>query len=315
MLEVREILLLMAEETRKRGLPLPVPENALTEWAEGLGLKERGEVLLYTGGLYQLIPYINAFVEYLERMEGSRASGFLLKAARKLKLTGLATAIAKPRREEVEYSRRVLRAIVRLLQKAGVSVAYDPRIDGYSGVLLYDMGLEDLFREHARKVYNALKSAGPSLVVTVDPHTTHILRNVYPKYIDGYDLNVKSYLEVLAERRIELEGAGGEWVIHDPCLYARPLGIIEEPRRLLEAAGVRVREPKRTGKMTYCCGGPLESIAPRLSRRIAAKRLEELSSVSKRIVTLCPICYANLSRVSRGETIRDISLVLAGDVD
>ncbi|NOZ30483.1 MAG: (Fe-S)-binding protein [Crenarchaeota archaeon] len=314
MLEVREILLMMAEETRKRGLPLPVPRDALTSWAEGLGLARSGDVLLYTGALYQLTPYINAFVDYLERLEGSKASGFLLKAARRLKLTGLASAIAKPRKEEVEYSQRVLRAIVSLLKRAGVEVAYNPDVDGYSGVLLYDLGLDDVFKEHAVKVYRALKDAGPSTVITVDPHTTHVLRNVYPKYIDGFDLTVKSYLEVLAEKGLKLEEIGGEWVIHDPCLYARSLGIIDQPRTLLRNAGIRVLEPKRSGKMTYCCGGPLESIAPRLSKKIASRRIQELSAVSKNILTLCPICYANLSRVSNDETVRDIALVLTGDL-
>ncbi len=314
MLEVREILLMMAEETRRRGLPLPVPREALTSWAEGLGLAKSGEVLLYTGALYQLTPYINAFVDYLERLEGSKASGFLLKAARRLKLTGLASAIAKPRVEDVEYSRRVLRAIVSLLRRAGVEVAYNPDVDGYSGVLLYDLGLDDVFKEHALKVYRALKDAGPSTIITVDPHTTHVLRNIYPKYIDGFDLTVKSYLEVLAEKGLRPDNIGGEWVIHDPCLYARPLGIIDQPRKLLRNAGIRILEPKRSGKMTYCCGGPLESIAPRLSKKIATRRIRELSTVSKNIVTLCPICYANLSRVSRDEKVRDIALVLTGDL-
>lgn len=314
MLEVREILLMMAEETRKRGLPLPVPRNVITDWARDLALAKSGEVLLYTGGLYQLTPYINAFVDYLEKLEGSKASGFLLKAARRLKLTGLASAIARPKKEDVEYSIRVLRAIVSLLRRAGVEVAYNPNVDGYSGVLLYDLGLDDIFREHATKVYRALKDAGPSVIITVDPHTTHVLRNVYPKYIDGFDLTVKSYLEVLAEKGLKLEEIGGEWVIHDPCLYARSLGIIDQPRMLLRNAGVRVLEPKRSGKMTYCCGGPLESIAPRLSKKIASRRIRELSAVSKNIVTLCPICYANLSRVSRDEIVRDIALVLTGEL-
>ena len=317
MLDVKEILLMMAEETRRRGLPVPVKPEIIHEWSEGLDLPREGDALLYTGGLYQLMPYINAMVRYLERLEGSRASGLLLRAARRLKLTDLAGVFAKPSKAEVEYSRRVLRAIVELLAEAGVRIAYRPDVDGYSGVLLYDLGLEEVFQEHASRVYKALKGAGASLVVTVDPHTTHVLREVYPEYIDGFDLEVKSYLEVLDEKGYKpVSGRGeGELVIHDPCLYARGLGIIAQPRRLLAGAGYRVVEPKRSGRMTYCCGGPIESIAPRLSRTIAEARFRELRERGRRIVTLCPICYANLSRVADDAEVIDISLLLAGERD
>jgi Fe-S oxidoreductase len=126
---------------------------------------------------------------------------------------------------------------------------------------------------------------------------------------------VKSYLEVLHERNYKPKRKGGEWVIHDPCLYARGLGIISQPRQLLSHAGYTILEPKRSGKMTYCCGGPIESISPRLSRRIAEMRFRELKETGRRIVTLCPICYANLSRVAENAEIMDIAVLLAGEVD
>ena len=312
-LNVREVLLLMASETEKKGVPLPINPRVITEWAEGLGLPEKGETLLYTGGLYQLMPYINALVKYLETLESRRSGGFLLKAARKLGLTGLAGAIAKPDKKEVEYSHKVLRAIVKLLQNAGVEFAYNPGADGYSGVLLYDMGLDDVFRRHAARVYESLKKAGARRIITIDPHTTFILEKVYPEYVEGFDLEVVNYLRLLREKGYKAPGKGGRVVIHDPCLYARELGIIEEPRKLLSNAGYDVVEPRRSGRMTYCCGGPVESIAPKLSRKIASTRARELAEKGRRIVTLCPICLANLSRSGEKLEINDISLYLSGE--
>ena len=305
----------MLDETRRRGVPVPVDPRVIEEWAEGLGLPEEGRVLLFTGGLYQLMPYINATVRYLESLEGRRGSRLALKLARKLRLADLASAIARPDKGEVEYSRRVLRGIVAMLRSAGVEVAYPRGVDAYSGVILYDMGLEEAFAEHARRVAEGIRRADPELIVTVDPHTTMVLREAYPRYVEGFDYEVKPYLQVLEEAGYKPPGGPrGVWVIHDPCLYARGTGMVEEPRSLLTRAGVEWRDPKRARRMTYCCGGPLESISPKLSRRIASTRLRELTGVSKRILVMCPICLANLRRAAEGEdvVVEDISVVLGG---
>ncbi len=318
-LDVREVLSLLVEETRRRGLPVPVrdPEGVVYGWSRGLGLPREGRVLLFTGALYQLMPYINALVRGLEALEGRRASGIAMRLARRLRLADLASLVARPDKRELEYSRRILSSIAGALRRAGVEPAYPERVDWYSGVLLYDMGLDEAFAEHAAGVAEAIRRFDPDLIVTVDPHTTMALREAYPRYVDGFDYEVKPYLQVLAEAGYEPPTRSlGDWVYHDPCLYARGAGVIEEPRRLLEAAGARVLEPRRSRRMTYCCGGPLESISPRLSRRIAEARLRELSRVSSNIVVACPICLANLSRAARslGARVRveDASILLGG---
>jgi len=314
-LDVREVLRLLAEETRRRGLPVPVPERVVYEWADGLGLPEEGPVLLFTGALYQIMPYVDRLVAHLERLESARGSGIAVRLARRLGLTGLAGAVAKPDPAAVEYSRRVLRSIVGHLSRAGVRVSYPPGVDWYSGVLLYDLGLDEVFAEHAARVAERIARVDPQLIVTVDPHTTMVLREAYPRYVPGFNYEVKPYLQVLAEAGYRPPGGPrGPWAIHDPCLYARGLGLVDEPRRLLEAAGVEAREPRRSRRMTYCCGGPLEGVSPRLSRAIAERRLEELREAAPRIVVMCPVCLANLRRASQGRVpVEDISVVLGGE--
>ncbi|ABM80796.1 (Fe-S)-binding protein [Hyperthermus butylicus] len=315
-LDTRVILELIRDNMRVRGLPLPVPEDVLSKWTHGLSIPRDGEYLLFTGGLYQLLPYIEALVGQLEKLEKGVIGGLALKLAKRVaKISELAKFVAKPDKRMEEFSTKVLQSIVVLLEAAGVDFYYRPELDGYSGALLYDLGLDKSFQQHALKLYERLREVGVQKIVTVDPHTTHMLRNVYPRYVGGYSIEVKSYLELLYENLAKLEfqnASGPEVVIHDPCLYARFEDILEPPRRLLEAAGYRVVEPRRSGRLTYCCGGPIEAVAPRLSKRIAENRVEELSSYSTIIVTLCPICYANLSRVAPDNTrVEDISILLA----
>ena len=263
------------------------------------------------------MPYINSLVKQLEQLEKKPVGGVVLRVAKVVaKVVDLSKLAVKPDPREVEHVNRILESIANLLQRAGVDYAYLYEDDMYSGVILYDMGLEDAFQKHAEKVYRRLRGRGAEKVVTVDPHTTHVLRDVYPRYIDGFSLEVVNYLELLdksaAEDKLVAKTKLGEkMVIHDPCLYARSLDIIEQPRRLLRLAGIELEEPRRSRKLTYCCGGPVEALSPRLAERIATTRLRELGEKSSSIITLCPICYANLSRVAEKETIEDISLVLA----
>jgi len=310
-----EIIKIIEGNMRRYHLPFPIPHEAIYSWAKPLKLPDRGPIMLYTGALYQLTPYIASIVEQLSSIEGSRISGIALKLSSLVSALGVSKLLVKPKGDMISTIEKILRSIVTLLENAGIKVAYPYEDDMYSGVLLYDLGLDELFKEHATKVYKALKSRGAELLITVDPHTTHVMRSVYPKYVDGYDLKIKSYVEVLAERETGLihEPKGGSVVIHDPCFYARFENIIEQPRKLLAIKGLNVLEPRRSRRMTYCCGGPIEGLTPKMAKTIAKTRLEELREKSKTIVTLCPICYTNLKNVAEGEVeIIDIALLLAG---
>jgi Fe-S oxidoreductase len=103
-----------------------------------------------------------------------------------------------------------------------------------------------------------------------------------------------------------------ELVIHDSCVYARYEGMIEQPRNLLTNAGVTAKEPELTGRSTYCCGGPIESLFPSKAHEIAESRVSQLKENGENIVTMCPICLVNL-RKAAGESchISDISNTLA----
>jgi Fe-S oxidoreductase len=155
-----------------------------------------------------------------------------------------------------------------------------------------------------------LETHGVKRVITVDPHTTDMLKNVYPRVVPGYNLEVKSYLEILAEQAAKTKsGLELDVVIHDSCVYARSLNVIDEPRRLLEKAGATVREPEYSGKLTFCCGGPAESLFPSKAREIANKRMEQLSTLGRNVVAMCPVCLLNLKNAAgkKNITVKDIS--------
>jgi Fe-S oxidoreductase len=204
-----------------------------------------------------------------------------------------------------------LRNIVRLLRATDVNeLGYLYGEELYAGALIHDLGVDDVFAHHARRLNNLLRKRGVKRVITVDPHTTDMLRNVYPRFVPEFAVEVKSYLEVLAERRPEPKHKlEAEVVVHDSCIYARSLHMVEEPRWLLENAGATVREPEHSGKLTFCCGGPAESLFPSRASQIAGMRMEQLACAGHDVATMCPICLANLASAAdgKGVTVRDIS--------
>jgi len=218
-------------------------------------------------------------------------------------------ARADARKQEL-YNRR-LRNIAVLLKRAGIEFGYLYGEELYAGALVCDLGARSVFEAHARKVYAALKARGVKSVITVDPHSTDMLRDVYPKIIEGYDLEVKSYLEVLAESRLTFDRKPGTTVvIHDSCVYARYVDVVDEPRKLLAGAGIGVEQPGQSGKLTQCCGGPVEALFPEKARKFAEERLAQLKATGCReIVAMCPICLQNLESVAdtNGVSVRDIS--------
>jgi Fe-S oxidoreductase len=99
--------------------------------------------------------------------------------------------------------------------------------------------------------------------------------------------------------------------MHDSCVFARYEGLVDEPRELLAAAGVTVRDPENARRQTWCCGGPIESLYPAKAAANAAKRVAQLRDAAPDCVTMCPMCFVNLSNAA-GDTMRftDISQYL-----
>ncbi len=300
---------MLADNLRKRRSALPMGRRTRLAWTKGLGIPRGGETVLYTGQMWQMVPAINAMSRQLAKYENSRFSGVFRLARSVNRFVNLTPFLARTRAKERAVANARLRNVARLLRAAGVTFGYLYEDDLYAGTLAHDEGLDQGFARHARFVYSVLKAHGVQRVITVDPHTTNMLRTVYPKLIPGYALEVRSYLEVLAESTLPTPRPVDKSVtLHDSCVYARSEGVLEQPRKLLTGGGVRLSEPELSGKLTFCCGGPLETLFPGRSGEIARARVEQLRRASPNIVTACPLCFANLSRAAPDQVdVRDIS--------
>jgi len=293
-----DIIDLIAANVSKTRNPFGISNSQINTWWRDLSgfTRKPGDALLFTGLMYQSIPYIAATTRYLERLEDTRGAGFLRfgRFSRYLPgfLWGQAFSFLTSRTEKQKFN-GILHSICSLLKKSGVGFFYHPEMDFYSGILLYDLGDQEGFVAHARFVARTLKLHGVRRVITVDPHTTYALKELYPKFT-GADLEVHPYFTLLQVK--PRSGGDGQppVAIHDPCFYGRYLKLSEAPRRLLAGWGLEYVEVRNRGDFTSCCGGPAESVSPALNREILGRRAAELQASGAPVVTMCPICLANL---------------------
>jgi Fe-S oxidoreductase len=260
--------------------------------------------------MYQLISAISALAAKMAFFENTWITKFFGLGRIANKFVNLAWFMARNNPQETEHYNNILRNIAQLLQAAKIDFGYLYEDEMYSGALVHDEGVDDAFKEHAQRVYEVFKHHRVKTVITVDPHTTNMLRSVYPEYVKDYELDVKSYLEVLVEKNTEAHRALGlDMTIHDSCVYARYEDVVSEPRQLLRNAGATIIEPEYAGKLTHCCGGPIESFFPSKAQAIANKRMEQLVATGGNIVAMCPICLVNLKHASKNGDIeiKDIS--------
>lgn len=305
---------IMMDNLTKRKSVFPISRRKAVKWSKHLEIPAGGETVLYTGSMYQLLPYMIAAVKRMGKMEDSFLGKFVGTGRFFNRMFNVSSIMFRPKRADHRRFRQIVRDIARLLQQAGVEFGYLYKDDLYAGALAYDLGVDQRLQAHAERVYDMLKEHGVRTLITIDPHTTNVLRTVYPTIIDGFDIEVKSYLEVLAasDGLQPIHEVEGSVTVHDSCVYARYEHVIDEPRQLLERAGYTVQEPENNRELTHCCGGPIESLFPSMAHEIGGKRVEQLKAANgKSVATMCPICMATLQQAAGGELeIEDISSYL-----
>jgi Fe-S oxidoreductase len=198
---------------------------------------------------------------------------------------------------------RTLRALVRLLEIAGVDFAVLGPEERDCGDLARRLGDEATFQRLARDNIETLGQYGFRRIVTADPHALHVLRNEYPAMGGTYEVvhHTALLLELVEAGCIELGSIEAAPVTyHDPCYLGRYNGETLAPRRLLDKLGVQRVEMERSGLRSMCCGGgggaPVSDVPG--ERRIPDLRMEQARSTGAAIVAVaCPGCTAMLEGV------------------
>jgi len=295
----------LADNITSKDNLLGVSKEVGASWAKDLSLPKEAETIFFAGCGYQYASELESMMSLIRKVDksaiGTELTMNLASFPKKLGIDA-AGIFRKVMVKGSESDAQPLKDAVKVLSNLGINVGYLGDEEPCCGGLLHYIGLQKEFARHGQQVYDRLKSRGVKRIIGIVPSCTYTLRNLMADSVDGYDLEVKHFCEVVAAGISSLELRFPREVkvtYHDPCQMVRYLGLVEEPRQILGAIkGIELVEADWTrGEWSTCCGGGggFEAVFPELSQILAVNRVKELVETGAEIiVTNCPGCIMQL---------------------
>ncbi len=196
-----------------------------------------------------------------------------------------------------DRAKRVSKALVEILDAAGVSFAILGNEETCTGDSARRMGNEYLFQILAQQNVETLNNYKIRKVVTNCPHCMNCLKNEYGDFGGHYEVVHGSQLvsDLIRAGRVKLGTAIPETItFHDPCYLGRYNGVYEAPREILRAIpGLELKELERSREKGLCCGagGGRMWMEEKLGSRINQERMREIAdSGASSVGVSCPFC-------------------------
>jgi heterodisulfide reductase subunit D len=169
-------------------------------------------------------------------------------------------------------------------------------------------GGTETLQDFAAHNVEAIESTGAEKVVFNCPGCYRMFKQEYPRIL-GRPLNfspihiTELVYDYIKTGRISLKEKMNERITyHDPCELARLLGIIDQPRSVLEELSTSFLELPENKFNTRCCGsgGLYKAIDTKTSLEIAKRRINQAEMIgSSTIISACPACFTNLRQATR----------------
>ncbi|KPL85229.1 (Fe-S)-binding protein [Herpetosiphon geysericola] len=201
-----------------------------------------------------------------------------------------------------DRSKKTARAMVQLMQKAGVDFAILGDEETCTGDPARRMGEELLYEQQANTNIETMGQYKFKKIVTTCAHCYNTVKNEYPQFGGkaGVDYEVVHHTEFLndlveAGKLNPTVPVNEKVVYHDPCYIGRYNDIYEEPRNVLSSIpGLELVEAgPRNREKAMCCGGGggnawLEGWG---DKHVNVIRLEQLQTEKPDTVAMgCPFC-------------------------
>ncbi|MBT8285739.1 (Fe-S)-binding protein [Muriicola sp. E247] len=198
-----------------------------------------------------------------------------------------------------DRAKKITKAFVKLLNKAGVSFAVLGTEESCSGDPAKRAGNEFLFQMQAVTNIEIMNGYGVKKVVTACPHCFNTLKNEYPGLGGTYDVvhHTQFLKQLVEEGRIGLKGGtykGKRITYHDPCYLGRANDVYEAPRELIRKLDAELVEMKSCRQRGLCCGAggaQMFKEAEKGDKEVNIERTEQaLETQPEIIAAACPFC-------------------------
>jgi len=219
-----------------------------------------------------------------------------------------------------DRAKKVATAIVKLLQKANVDFAILGKEEKCTGDPARRAGNEYLAQMLIKENVATLNKYKPRKILAACPHCFNILKNEYPQFGAQYDVVHHStfLMDLVKQGKLIPNKSSGTVTYHDSCYLGRWNGNYDDPREILRAAGLEVREMKRSRNNGLCCGagGARMFMEETIGKRINIERTEEaIATKVETIAVACPFCTTMLTDGTKAKgveiQVKDIAEILA----
>lgn len=198
-------------------------------------------------------------------------------------------------------NQKVSAALVKLLQAAGIDFAILGNEEKCCGDSARKLGNEYLFYSLATENIETMKGHGVKKIITQCPHCFNLLKNEYPQFGEEFEVfhHTEFLNELLTSGKLKLKpGQSKSITYHDSCYLGRYNQIYDQPRELLKAVGLELKEMSHTGEKSFCCGagGGRMWLEEHEGNRINEMRTDEAIAVKPDFVgTACPFCLTMIN--------------------
>ncbi len=198
-----------------------------------------------------------------------------------------------------DRARKITKAIVRILHKAGLSYAVLGTEEMCSGDPAKRAGNEFLFQMQAMQNIQVMNGYNVKKIVTGCPHCFNTIKNEYPELGGSYEVVHHTQLinDLLRSGKIRVAGGsfkGKKITFHDPCYLGRGNDEYEAPREVLQKLDAGLVEMKRCRAKGLCCGAggaQMFKEAEKGNKEVNIERTEDALEVKPDIIaTGCPFC-------------------------
>jgi Fe-S oxidoreductase len=238
--------------------------------------------------------------------------------------TGTAVTRYKPADEFLYYvgcagsydprGTQIARTLGEVLLAAGVSFGILGSEEGCDGNEARLLGEEGLLEYLATENIRTFRRLGVRRIVTLSPHSHHVMRNVYPGYGGSFDVAHYTQLlrDLLASGRLNVARRFPRRVTyHDPCFLGRQNGEYDAPRAVLQSIpGLELVEMPRRRENSFCCGGGAGNFyagaldgTDRSPGRIRVR--EALETGAEIVAVACPNCMTMLEDAAKAEGLEE----------
>lgn len=222
-------------------------------------------------------------------------------------------------------AQKTARALVQILEAAGVSYAVLGQREQCNGDSARRAGNEFLFNELATSNVEILNEVAPKRILTTCPHCMHTLENEYSQYDGNYNVvhHTEFIDELIKNGRLQVKaGPATQTALHDPCYLGRQNGVLIEPRSILNAVDADVVEMVKHGKQSFCCGAggaQMWKEEEHGTSRVSSERIRQAKEVGADTLAVgCPFCMIMLSDAAKAEApnllVRDVVEIIADNL-